>query len=74
LPKLPRGSGRHAERHPEAGGADTAGVHRSAELTTARPTREPKVADPNADGRPDPVGKPYHPERHVDVRWNETGD
>jgi FG-GAP-like repeat len=37
------------------------------------PTHEAKVADMNGDGKPDIVGKPYDPERHIDVWWNETG-
>ena len=36
------------------------------------PTHEAKVADMNGDGRPDIVGKPYMPERHIDVWFNET--
>jgi NAD(P)-dependent dehydrogenase (short-subunit alcohol dehydrogenase family) len=32
------------------------------------------VADLNGDGRPDIVGKPYNPERHIDVWFNETRD
>jgi hypothetical protein len=36
------------------------------------PTHEAKVADISGDGRPDIVGKPYDPERHVDVWYNET--
>ena len=35
------------------------------------PTHEAKVADLTGDGRPDIVGKPYDPERHVDVWFNE---
>ena len=35
------------------------------------PTHEAKVADLDGDGRPDIVGKPYDPQRHVDVWWNE---
>lgn len=31
------------------------------------PTHEAKVADMDGDGRPDIVGKPYHPERHIDL-------
>ncbi|MBE3132369.1 MAG: VCBS repeat-containing protein [Acidobacteria bacterium] len=34
------------------------------------PTHEAKVADLNGDGKPDIVGKPYEPERHVDVWFN----
>jgi len=37
------------------------------------PTHEAKVGDLTGDGRPDIVGKPYNPERHIDVWWNETG-
>jgi hypothetical protein len=37
------------------------------------PTHEAKVADMTGDGRPDIVGKPYDPERHIDVWLNETG-
>ncbi len=36
------------------------------------PTHEAKVADLTGDGRPDIVGKPYHPERHIDVWFNES--
>ena len=36
------------------------------------PTHEAKVADMTGDGRPDIVGKPFHPERHVDIWYNET--
>lgn len=36
------------------------------------PTHEAKVADIDGDGRPDIVGKPYSPERHIDVWFNET--
>ena len=36
------------------------------------PTHEAKVADINGDGKPDIVGKPYSPERHIDVWFNET--
>ncbi|MGQ9731418.1 MAG: FG-GAP repeat domain-containing protein [Candidatus Zipacnadales bacterium] len=36
------------------------------------PTHEAKVADLNGDGKPDIVGKPYHPEGHIDVWWNEA--
>lgn len=35
-------------------------------------THEAKVGDLTGDGRPDVVGKPYHPERHIDVWFNET--
>ena len=36
------------------------------------PTHEAKVGDLTGDGRPDIVGKPYHPDRHIDVWYNET--
>jgi len=36
------------------------------------PTHEAKLVDMTGDGRLDVVGKPYHPERHVDVWYNET--
>jgi hypothetical protein len=36
------------------------------------PTHEAKVGDLTGDGRPDIVGKPYDPERHIDVWFNET--
>jgi hypothetical protein len=36
------------------------------------PTHEAKVGDLTDDGRPDIVGKPYDPERHIDVWFNET--
>jgi hypothetical protein len=36
------------------------------------PTHEAKVGDLTGNGRPDIVGKPYQPERHVDVWFNET--
>lgn len=35
------------------------------------PTHEAKAVDLNGNGRPDVVGKPYHPGRHVDVWYNE---
>ena len=35
------------------------------------PTHEAKVADLTGNGLPDIVGKPYHPQRHIDVWWNE---
>ena len=36
------------------------------------PTREAKVADLDGDGWPHIVGKPYNPQRHIDVRFNES--
>ena len=36
------------------------------------PVHEGKVGDLTGDGRPDIVGKPYHPDRHIDVWFNET--
>lgn len=36
------------------------------------PTHEAKVADLDGDGRPDIVGKPYDPERHIDLWLNRT--
>jgi hypothetical protein len=36
------------------------------------PTHEAKAVDVNGDGRPDVVGKSYHPTEHVDVWYNET--
>ncbi len=36
------------------------------------PTHEAKAVDVNGDGRPDIVGKSYHPSEHVDVWYNET--
>jgi hypothetical protein len=36
------------------------------------PTHEAKVGDLTGDGRPDIVGKPYYPERHIDVWFNGT--
>jgi len=36
------------------------------------PTHEAKVGDLTGDGRPDIVGKPYDPQRHIDVWFNET--
>ncbi len=35
-------------------------------------THEAKVCDLTGDGRPDLVGKPYMPERHIDVWFNQT--
>jgi len=35
-------------------------------------THEAKVGDLTGDGRPDIVGKPYDPQRHIDVWFNET--
>jgi hypothetical protein len=37
------------------------------------PTHDAKAGDLRGDGRPDIVGKPYYPERQIDVWWNETG-
>lgn len=37
------------------------------------PTHEAKVGDLTGDGRPDIVGKPYEPQRHIDLWFNETG-
>lgn len=36
------------------------------------PTHEATVVDVDGDGRPDIVGKSYHPAEHVDVWYNET--
>ena len=36
------------------------------------PTHEAKVGDLTGDGRPDIVGKPYEPERHIDAWLNQT--
>jgi len=36
------------------------------------PTHEAKVADMTGNGLPDIVGKPYEPERHIDVWFNES--
>ena len=36
------------------------------------PTHEAKVADMTGNGRPDIVGKPYDPERHINLWINET--
>ncbi len=36
------------------------------------PTHEAKVGDLTGDGRPDIVGKPYLPERHIDIWFNEA--
>ncbi len=41
-------------------------------IATGIPTHEAKVADMTGDGRPDIVGKPYMPERHIDLWLNET--
>jgi len=35
-------------------------------------THEAKVGDLTGNGRPDIVGKPYDPERHIDVWFNES--
>lgn len=50
------------------------GSGRFEEVLIARgiPTHEAKVGDLTGDGRPDIVGKPYMPERHIDVWFNET--
>lgn len=37
------------------------------------PTHEAKLADLTGNGRPDIVGKPYRPERHIDVWFNLIG-
>ena len=36
------------------------------------PTHEAKVGDLTGNGRCDIIGKPYHPERHIDVWFNES--
>ncbi|MBN2584629.1 MAG: VCBS repeat-containing protein [Planctomycetes bacterium] len=36
------------------------------------PTHEAKAADLTGNGLPDIIGKPYHPERHIDVWFNES--
>jgi hypothetical protein len=36
------------------------------------PTHEAKLGDLTGNGRPDIVGKPYDPERHIDVWFNES--
>lgn len=41
-------------------------------VSTGIPTHEAKVADLNGDGRPDIIGKPYFPEKHIDLWLNET--
>lgn len=38
------------------------------------PTHEARVADLTGDGRPDIVGKPYAPGRHVDGWYNQPAD
>ena len=42
------------------------------EIWSGTPTHEAKVADVNGNGKPDIVGKPYHPESHIDIWWNES--
>jgi hypothetical protein len=49
-----------------------AGQFEEAIIQHGIPTHEAKVADMNGDGRPDIVGKPYMPERHIDISRNET--
>jgi hypothetical protein len=50
------------------------GGGRFEEVVIARgiPTHEAKVGDLTGDGRPDIVGKPFHPESHIDVWFNES--
>ncbi len=36
------------------------------------PTHEAKVGDLTGDGKPDIAGKPFQPESHIDVLFNET--
>jgi len=36
------------------------------------PIHEGKVGDLTGNGRPDIIGKPYHPERHIDAWFNES--
>jgi hypothetical protein len=42
-------------------------------ISEGLPTHEAKVGDLKGDGRPAIVGKPYSPERQIDVWWNESG-
>ncbi|MBD3176823.1 MAG: VCBS repeat-containing protein [Armatimonadia bacterium] len=51
---------------------DGRGGFEAFEIGRGIPTHEAKLADLSGDGRMDIVGKPYHPERHIDVWWNET--
>jgi len=46
------------------------GSFQEVEVWSGIPTHEAKVADMNGNGRPDIVGKPYDPERHIDIWWN----
>ncbi|MDP6356736.1 MAG: VCBS repeat-containing protein [Planctomycetota bacterium] len=42
-------------------------------IQTGIPTHEAKVGDLTGNGWPDIVGKPYHPESHIDVWFNKPG-
>ncbi|HPZ54787.1 MAG TPA: VCBS repeat-containing protein, partial [Bacillota bacterium] len=48
------------------------GMFEESVIDVGIPTHEAKVADLTGDGRPDIVGKPYHPKRQIDVWYNET--
>jgi hypothetical protein len=41
-------------------------------IHSGTPTHEAKVGDLTGDGRPDIVGKPYMPEKHIDVWFNDS--
>jgi len=51
---------------------DGEGNFKTVTVDTGVPTHEAKAVDLTGNGRPDIVGKSFHPERHVDVWYNET--
>jgi len=50
---------------------NTGGGFEEVLISEGVPTHEAKVGDLTGNGRPDIVGKPYDPERHIDVWFNE---
>lgn len=50
------------------------GEFREEVVASGIPTHEAKAVDLTGNGRPDIVGKPWEPEQHIDVWYNEPSD